>query len=423
MEKKNLPLEGVRVLDFSAILAGPVIGMYLGWMGAEVIRIENPIGDPGRYHREKTGNPEGQLPVMGVMYTVFNRGKRGIVLDLSTPEGSKIAHDIIKEWQPDIVIVGYKPSDLKKLKLDYDTLKGFRKDIILVSATAFGLSGANYDRPGYENISQSLSGIQYVQGDPSAPPSKIYPHVGDTITSAFGIGGTLLALLHRNKTGEGQLVDMSITDVLVYISEYLMTNTVIKGKPPERTGNIDFSAGPYTSFPTKDNRWVTLGAVSEPVYSRLLKAIEDVPGGKEIREKWGTHPMGRYMLENIYEYNKEFSEMTGKLESSDLISRLENANVPVGLVRNYQEVIDCKHFQSRGIIRWVDHGTGQKLPHPGSCITSSAYDLNTDAPSPCLGEHTNEVLKEILGFNDKKLQELYDTGVTKPRPIIPKAKS
>lgn len=422
MVEKNLPLKGVRVLDFSNILAGPVVALYLGWMGAEVIRIETPIGDPGRYHRERTGNPPDQLPVMGVMYTVFNRGKRGMVLDMAKPEGLQIAHDLIKKWQPDIVVVAFKPSDLKKLKMDFDTLKGFKKDIIMVSATAFGLSGADFDKPGYENISQSLSGIQYVQGDPSAPPSKIYPHVGDMVTSAFGISGALLALIHRNKTGEGQLVDMSITDCLVSISEYLMTNTVLKGKPPERTGNIDFSVGPYTSFPTKDDRWITLGAVTEAVYLRLLKAIEDVPGGKEIREKWGTHPMGRYMLENIYEYNKEFSEMTRQLDAADLVARFEKQSVPVGLVRNYQEVIDNEHFQSRGVIRWVDHGNGTKLPHPGSAITSSAYDLNTDAPSPCLGEHTNEVLKEILGFDDKKLQELYDTGVTKPRPIMPKAK-
>ncbi len=422
MGGKSLPLKGIRVLDFSSILAGPVIALYLKWMGAEVIRIENPIGDPARYHREKAGNPEGQLPLNGVMYTVFNRGKRGMVLDMSVPEGIKIAHDLIKKWNADIVVVGYKPSDLKKLKMDYETLKGLRKDIILVSATAFGLSGPGHDKPGYENISQALSGIQYVQGDPSAPPSKMYPHPGDAIASAFGIGGTLLALYHRDKTGEGQLVDMSITDCLVYISEYLMTNTVLKGAPPERTGNIDFSVGPYTSFPTKDNRWVTLGAVSEPVYVRLLKAIEDVPGGKELRKKWGDNPMGRYMLENIYDYNKEFSAMTSKMDAAELISRLEKANVPVGLVRNYREVLDDEHFQHRGVIRWVDHGSGTKLPHPGSCITSSAYDINTDAPSPCLGEHTNEVLKEILGYDDKKLQTLYESGVTKPRPIVPKQK-
>lgn len=391
-------LEGVRVLDFGRYIAGPWCAAVLGDLGAEVIRIEKTSGSEDRYVMPITPQQDG------ASYMQMNRNKLGITLNPMSDEGREIVRKLVAT--ADVVVANLPPSGLTAMGLDYESLKAVRPDIILTTVTAFGTGGPASDRVGFDGVAQALSGAMYLSGPPGRPTKTItnFADFGTALSSAIG---TLAALMHRDKTGEGQHVEGSLLGTaLTFMAANLIEQAAIK---PDRTSSWNRSqgAGPADTFATRDG-WILVHCVGEPLFRRWCRLL-----GEEALLDDPRFATDQGRGDHGEELSDRMAAWCAERTTEAALQALDQARIPAGQVYSPQQALDDAHIQAMGFLKTMDY---PGLPDgKGAFVSDTPVRFSTirsgvHRRAPTLGEHTNTILQE-LGYSESDIAMLRERGV------------
>ncbi len=397
MEVKS-PLEGIRVLDLSRVLAGPFATQLLGDLGAEIIKVEAPgRGDETRSWGPPFANGEAAY------YLSVNRNKKSITVNLKTPEGVDIVKRLAKI--SDVFIENFKVGGLQKLGLGYDVIHRENPRIIYVSITGFGQSGPYRERPGYDFIIQGMCGVMSVTGEPDGEPMKVGVAWTDVITGLFAANAILAALIEREKSGLGQYIDISLLDSAIAAMVNQASNYLISGIPPKRYGNAHPNIVPYQAFKTKDS-YMILAVGNDSQFKKFC----EIAGRPELADDpdFATNPM---RVKNRDRLIPIIREIMLRRTTAEWCEKLIEAKVPCGPIYDMKDVFNDPHVLSRNMVVKVGHPVAGEIPLVGSPFKFSRTKVEFRQHPPLLGEHTDEILKNLLGFSEKTLKVYREKGI------------
>ncbi|AOK52496.1 CoA transferase [Burkholderia stagnalis] len=397
-------LSHIRVLDLTRVLAGPWCAQTLADFGADVIKVERPgAGDDTRhwgppYLKDANGADTAEA----AYYLAANRNKRSVTVDIATPEGQQIVRELAA--QSDVVLENYKAGQLKKYGLDYDALRAVKPDIVYCSVTGFGQTGPYAHRAGYDFIIQGIGGFMSItgerDGEPGGGPQKAGVAISDLATGLYSTIAVLAALAHRDRTGEGQYIDMALLDVQVALLANMNTNFLASGKPPVRWGNAHPNIVPYQTFQTSDG-WIIVAVGNDGQFRKFVEA-----GGRaELAddERFATNPARVRHRETLVPIIAEMVKTRGK---QAWIDALEAAGVPCGPINDLDEVFENEQVVARGMQVELPHPCGANVKLVRNPIRMSRTPPEARSAPPLLGEQTDDVLRELLGYDDARIAAL-----------------
>ena len=388
-------LEGLKVLDLTHAYNGPFCTMILADNGAEVIKIEPPFGDQCR-----TWGPIDEKSGESGFYTLVNRNKKGVTLNLKDQRAKEIFYELVKE--ADVVVENFRGGVSKRLGVDYETLKEINPKIIYASGSGFGQNGPYSHRPCYDIVAQSMGGMVNITGFPESPPAKAGTAIADNVTGIYLCLGVMIALYHREKTGEGQHVDVSMVDTIFTLLENAIPITAMTGEIPQRQGNIDLSIAPFDIYETKDG-YMAIGVGTDKLFETFCQVIG--------REDLVDDP--RYLTNELRSENykkgldKIINDWTTKRTRKEIEDLMEKAGIPCGPVLDMQEAMDHPHIKAREMIVEIEHPTMGIIKVQGVPIKLSKTPGGVDTPAPLLGQHNSEV----LGLSEEEVAKLKEEGV------------
>jgi len=389
-------LEGVRVLDFGRYIAGPWCAAVLGDLGAEVIRVEKTRGSEDRYIMPVT--PQGD----GASYMQMNRNKLGMTLNPMRDEGREIVRRLVAT--ADVVVANLPPEGLQAMGLDYEALKAVKPDIILTTTTAFGTGGPASNRVGFDGVAQALSGSMYLTG-PEGQPTKSITNFADFGTALFSAVGTLAALMHRQRAGEGQHVETSLLGTaLGFMSANLLEQQANRLNRVS-TWNRGQFAGPADTFATRDG-WILVHCVGAPLFRRWCRLIgeEGLLEDPRVADDQARGDNSEWLSERMAAWCAERS-------TEEALTALAEARIPAGEVYSPQQALDDAHIQAMGFLKALDY---PGLSEPGvvtdTPVRFSTVDAGVRNRAPTLGEHTDAILGE-LGYSAAEVSALREAGV------------
>lgn len=395
----DFPLAGVRVLDLSRVFAGPLCGMVLADFGAEVIKVEHPgRGDDTRDWGMRIGKTETTY------YNSMNRNKRSITVDLQTPEGVKIIHDLLP--QCDVVVQNFKTGGADKLGLGYEQLKAIKPDLIYCSVAGYDSSGPEAKRPGYDLVIQGESGLMALNGEANTPPLKFGVAVVDLMTGMYAAQAVLAALFQRTRTGKGRHIEMALYDCGLMITGYYGLDAMLLGHDPQRYGNAHPSIVPYGMYDAADGPLI-IAVGNNAQFDKFCRQVIERPDIVED-PRFATNVE---RAKNRLVLGPMLKELIAGFARDVLLQRMTAAGIPCGKVAGLHEALTSERTRRGGLL--------QELPHPvaGSThVFAPPYRLDgqrlpiRNAP-PTLGEGTREVLQQLLQLSEPELQALRDKGV------------
>ncbi len=407
-------LDGIRVLDLSRVLAGPWCTQTLADLGADVIKIERPgTGDDTRTWGPPflTGD-DGKESQEAAYYLGANRNKRSVTCDIAKPEGQALIRELIQHC--DVFIENFKVGDMARYGLDYETLKGINPRLVYCSLTGFGQTGPYSDRAGYDYAIQGMGGLMSVTGerdDLGGGPQKVGVAVSDLFTGMYATVGILAALRHAERHGEGQFIDMALLDTQAAMLANLGATYLVSGKPPGRMGNAHQNIVPYQVFEVASKAdgsadHIILAVGNDGQYAKFCQ----VAGRPDL----ATDP--RYVrnqdrVRHRAELVPVLTEIMKTRAKADWLGALEAAKVPCGAINNLAEVFADPHIQARGMVTHWKHPLRGDLPLVSSPLKLEKTPVRTDLPPPLLGEHTEQVLQQLLDCDAKRMHQLRDQGV------------
>ena len=403
-------LSHIRVLDLSRVLAGPWCAQNLADLGADVIKVERPgAGDDTRHWgppfvKDALGNDTAET----AYFICINRNKRSITVDISKPEGQEIIRELAKE--SDVVIENYKVGDLAKYSLDYESLKKVKSDLIYCSITGFGQNGPYAHRPGYDFIIQGMGGFMSVTGEADdfegASPQKAGVAIADIFTGMYASTAILAAVVHRDKTGQGQYIDMALLDTQIAVMANVSSAYLCSDKVPRRWGNASPIIVPYQTFPTSDG-WIIVAVGNDGQFKHFVAA-----GGEAHLAENPLYINNPLRVENRKSLISLLEIMTRRKTKAQWISLLEAANVPCGPINNFEEVFDNEQVKARGVQIEVPHPTAGVMKLVASPMRLSETPVEVRMAPPTLGQHTEEILRERLNLSPQAINELQTKGIT-----------
>ena len=402
-------LSHIRVLDLSRVLAGPWCAQNLADLGADVIKVERPgAGDDTRHWGPPfVKDAEGKDTAETAYFICINRNKRSITVDISKPEGQEIIRQLAKE--SDVVIENYKVGDLAKYGLDYESLKKVKSDLIYCSITGFGQSGPYAHRPGYDFIIQGMGGFMSVTGEaedfPGASPQKAGVAIADIFTGMYASTAILAAVVHRDKTGQGQYIDMALLDTQIAVMANVSSAYLCSDKVPKRWGNASPIIVPYQTFPTSDG-WIIVAVGNDGQFRHFVTA-----GGEAHLAENPLYINNPIRVENRKSLIPLLEVMTRHKTKAEWISLLEAANVPCGPINNFEEVFDNEQVKARGVQIQVPHPTAGSMKLVASPMRLSETPVEVRMPPPTLGQHTDEILQERLNLDPTAIAALQEKGI------------
>ncbi len=385
--EKNGPLTGIRILDFTHVLSGPFGSALLGDLGADIIKIESPVGDSTRY-----ATPPSQEGESSYFFCV-NRNKRSMVLDLKKPEAVETVKKMVKSC--DVVMENFRPGVMDRLGLGYDELTRIKPDLVYASMNAFGRTGPYKDRPGYELIIQALTGLINITSPKDGPAAKIQIQIVDLCTGMFLAFVTLAALYHRLNTGKGQQVYTSLLECTLAMTANLSAIYFMSGKVPTGMGSKNPQLTPSQVFRTRDSAIATVGR-----WERLCKAL-----GKE---EWITHPewsRNSYRVEHMDEMERMVEAVTTTKTTAEWLKLLAEHDMPANSVNTMEEALQDPAVLATNMIKTLQHskaGTIQIMDKPWQ-MTQSPSEIRY--PPPAHGEHSSEILADF-GFSAAEIDTL-----------------
>jgi formyl-CoA transferase len=395
---KDQPLSGIRVLDLSRILAGPTCTMILGDLGAEVIKVERPdVGDDTRTWGPPFAGGESAY------YLCCNRNKRSITIDLKSQRGRELIEELARI--SDVLVENFTPGLMKRFGLDYEALKQINPELIYCSITAYGQDGPYRDRPGYDMVLSAVGGLMGITGEQDGPPCKVGVAITDVLTGVSTSGAIMAALLWRARSGRGQYIDSSLLDIQAAALANIASNYLVAGKEARRWGTAHESIVPYQVFPTRDHP-IAIAAANQKLWESFCRALG--------QEQWLEDPRfssnpGR--VENRELLLPMISQVLARKTCDEWMELLVQAAVPCGPVNNMQRLFSDPQILHREMIAEVPHPTIGSLLLCGIPIKYSETPGTVRLPPPLLGEHTEELLAEVLEYTPEQIEELRRQGV------------
>jgi crotonobetainyl-CoA:carnitine CoA-transferase CaiB-like acyl-CoA transferase len=401
-------LSGIRILDLSRVLAGPWCTQTLADLGADVIKIERPgTGDDTRTWGPPFLKDAQGADTEAAYYLGTNRNKRSVTCDIAQPAGQALVRELVAHC--DVFVENFKVGDMARYGLDYASLKAINPRIVYCSVTGFGQTGPYADRAGYDYAIQGMGGLMSVTGerdDLGGGPQKVGVAVADLMTGMYATVAILAALRHAEKTGEGQQVDMALLDTQVAMLANLGANYLVSGKAPGRAGNAHQNIVPYQVFevaPTGDGNkdHLILAVGNDSQYAKFC-AVANIP-------ELATNPLfatNRNRVHNRGQLVPILEAVMKTRSKADWLGALEAAKVPCGAINSLAEVFADPQIEARKMVTEWQHPVKDDLKLVSSPIRMSATPVRTDLPPPLLGQHTDEVLRELLNYSDAQLSEL-----------------
>jgi len=390
------PLSNVRVLDLTRIVAGPYCTMILGDMGAEILKIENPDGgDEAR----KWGPPFVDSTSESCYFICLNRNKKSICIDLKKAEGLKIVNELAEKC--DVLVENYVPGKLEKLGLGYEEVAGINPRLVYCSITGYGQDGPYKNRPGYDVIASSIGGLMNITGPYDGEPCKVGVAMTDIATGLYAHGAILSALYQRTHTGIGQKIDCNLLSTQLACLINIGSNYLNAGVEGGRWGSSHPSIVPYRTYKSKDGRYITIGAGSDLQFQDLLKKLDIADVITDTRFK-----TNKDRIKNREILDEMLMRTFGEKNLNDWEKILENASFPWGPVNSLEQAFNDEHVKDIGIVKTLEHPVAGEVKVVGPAVQfSGAANLVRSSP-PTLGQHTQEVLGEILGFSEEVIGDL-----------------
>jgi formyl-CoA transferase len=390
------PLTDIRMIEMGQLIAGPFCGQLFADMGADVIKVEPPgKGDPMR-----TWGREGYP----LWWKICARNKRCITANLREEEGQNIIRQLVKE--ADFVLENFRPGTMEKWGLSYEELKKINPKIIMIRVSGYGQTGPYAKRPGYASVGEAMGGVRYLMGDPDRKPSRAGISLGDTLAATYATVGALAALHHRDKTGEGQVIDASIYESVLTVMESLVSEHTVEGYTRERSGSYLPAIAPSNIYDGSDGM-VIIAANQDTIFARLSEAM-GMPDLKD-NPRYATHvARGRNQIE-LDELIQDWAKDKSIADIEDLM--IANA-VPVGKVYRAKEMIEDPHYAAReALIDLPDEKFGSvKMQNVFPKMSKTQGEVRWTGPSE-LGSHTEEVLAEILDLTPEQIEKLRASNI------------
>jgi crotonobetainyl-CoA:carnitine CoA-transferase CaiB-like acyl-CoA transferase len=393
-----LSLDGIRVIDLSRVIAGPWCGALLADLGADVVKVEDT--GPGDESRTWPPHKDGEAAA----YLLFNRNKRGIALDLKTPEAVEVVKRLVKD--ADVVIENFRTGTMESFGLGYDVLSQINPRLIYCSVSAFGRTGPRKDSPGYEALMQAFSGIMSITGEPGGQPVRAGVSFLDLTTGILCALGVSNAIIQRGRTGLGQRVDGSLLETAVSLLAFHAEGYLLTGALPRALGSGHPSLSPYRNFKCRDGQWIFIAAANDRFWQKLAKALGrgDLAADPRFEKNQGR-VANRGELEGILE------RTIGELDREPLLKRLEEADVPATPVNTVDQVMNDPQTAERGIVQRVTHPKLGEIPVVGTPLHFSRMSPGVRRAAPLRGEHTDTILAD-LGYSPAEIQTLREKKAT-----------
>ena len=395
------PLNGVKIIDLTHMLAGPYAGMVLADLGAEVVKVE-PLLTGEMTRGLLKDDPNYSFKDFGAYFLTLNRNKKSISIDLKNDQGLEVFYDLIQT--ADIVLNNFSAGVVKKLKIDFDHLSKVNPKIITCSITGFGETGPHSTRPAYDQIVQAYSGGMSITGSDVSSPTRAGIPIGDLGSGLYSVIGILSALYSREKSKLGQHIDISLLDVQISLLTYMATMQTLSGIDPEPIGNAHFVHVPYNSFTTK-NGFVVIAVITDAFWNSL-KTVINVDC---LDDEKFNHSVDR--LQNQEFIEMEINKALSRETSEYWIQKLNEAKVPCAPINKFSDALNDEQVIHRNMMVDVDHPDGGKVKMPGNPVKMSYTNEDTFSPPPHLGKHTKEILKEWSNYNDEKIDLLLKKNI------------
>jgi formyl-CoA transferase len=397
------PLDGVRVLELGSFIAGPSTGRILGEFGAEIIKIERPrVGDEIRRWRSPGS-------ASSLLWQFLARNKQSVTLDLRHPKGRQIALELAK--QSDVVVENFRPGTLEGWGLSPDQMREQNPDLIVIRISGYGQTGPYRDRPGFGGVAEALGGVRYLTGYKDRPPTRVGVALADFLAGLYGVIGVLMGLLERGKgTGLGETVDVALYEAVFSITETLVTEYDAYGEVRERTGSSMPGIAPSNTYPCKGDTWIVIGGNADGPFHRLMLTIgrEDLANDTRL-----TTSEGRATRAD--EIDHAIASWTERHELREVIEALATAGCPAGPIYSAADILADPHFQARDMLlhqqATLRDGRPSDLSFPGIVPKLTQEPGRVRAPGPLLGEHTDQVLRDLLSLGSEEIRRLRNEGV------------
>ena len=392
----NKPLEHIKLIDLTHMLAGPYAGMVLADLGMETIKVE-PIGHGEMTRSLLTNEARYSYKGLGAYFLTLNRNKKSIAIDLKSKEGLKVFYDLVLKC--DVVLNNFSAGVVSKLKIDHKYLNQINPKIITCSITGFGETGPKSQRPAYDQIAQAYGGAMSITGINASQPIRSGLPIGDLGGGMFGVIGILSAIIERQSTNKGQHIDISLLDVQISLLNYMATMYTLSGENPEPIGNAHFVHVPYNTFITKDG-FIVIAVITDEFWSSLLKVLKI----EKLKNPTFANQQGRLKNQKLIE--ELINARLATQNSSFWLNRLNEVRVPCAPVNNFSKALSDEQVLQRNMVVEVDHPSGGKIKMPGNPVKLSNSTDKYFSPPPMLGEHTEEILHELIGYNQTKIKNL-----------------
>jgi crotonobetainyl-CoA:carnitine CoA-transferase CaiB-like acyl-CoA transferase len=396
MEK---PLSGIKVLELGQLMAGPFAGTLLAYFGADVIKVEPPgKGDAVRGWRAVEGDTS-------LWWYSLGRNKRSVTVNLKSEEGREIVKRLAAEV--DVLIENFRPGTLEKWGLGPEDLKPINPGLIITRVSGYGQDGPYASRPGYASVCEGVGGLRYVNGFPGQPPVRQNLSLGDSLTGLHAAFGIMLSLFHRDRqpAKTGQIVDIGIFEAVYNMMEAVVPEYDRMGMVRGPSGTTITGVVPTNTYPCRDDKYVIIGGNGDSIFRRLMTAAgrPDMADDPELQDNAGR-------LTHQESVDGAIADWTRTLDASEVLTILEGVRVPAGLIYSVVDMVDDPHFQARGLFEEVEAG-GRPLKLPAIVPKLSETPGRTEWAGPAVGEHTKEVLGQVLGLSDDSIDNLAGKGI------------
>ena len=390
------PLNGVKVIDLTHMLAGPYAGMVLADLGAEVVKVE-PLGSGEMTRGLLKNDPNYSFKNFGAYFLTLNRNKKSVSIDLKNKKGLEVFYDLVRS--ADVVLNNFSAGVVSKLKIDFENLSSINPKIITCSITGFGETGPHSTRPAYDQIVQAYSGGMSITGKDAKSPTRAGIPIGDLGSGLYSVIGILSALYSREKTQKGQHIDLSLLDVQISLLTYMATMQTLSGIDPEPIGNAHFVHVPYNSFSTSDG-FVVIAVITDEFWQSLKSVV-----------KVGTLDDPKFdssidRLKNQAFIEGELNKVLSTQTSDHWIDKLNKAKVPCAPINKFSDALNDEQVKHRNMIVEVEHPDGGFVKMPGNPVKMSYTNEESYSSPPHLGTNTREILKNWSKYQDDEIEIL-----------------